>query len=231
MKKSLIAFGFAAVLAFAMTACGANSSGASGGNSQKTTSAKPVELVLTESGYTTDSSGYVHYAVCLENTNADKAAEFPVVTIVGKDGDGAIVFSDDWVIGKVLPGEKAYYASQAGNGTAAKTVEFSVATDSEKWKTADTYPAGVYSIENTNYIEGKYGMASFTGQITLTQDNEDFAAPMIVVVLRDGDGAIVGGYSTYLSGKLTKDKPTAFELRAHSLPEFASFEVYANPWF
>lgn len=233
MKKLLAVIGLTTVLAFGLTACGgggSSSGGDTGGDSKKEVPSEPVELTLVESGYSTGSSGYIHYAVCLENTNESKAAEFPVVTVVGKDANGSIVFSDDWTLGEVLPGEKAYYASQAGNGTAPETVEFSVTTDSKKWKNADAYPEGIYSIDSTNYVEGTYGMSSFTGQITLTQGNEDFAKPMVVVVLRDGNGAIVGGCNTYLSSDLVKDTPATFELKAYDMPEFSTFEIYANPW-
>lgn len=233
MKKLLAVIGLTTVLAFGLTACGgggSSSGGDTGGDSKKEASSEPVELSLVESGYSTGSSGYIYYAVCIENTNESKAAEFPVVTVVGKDANGSIVFSDDWTLSGVLPGEKAYYASQAGNGAVPETVEFSVTTDSKNWKNADAYPEGIYSIDSTNYVEGSYGMSSFTGQITLTQDNEDFAKPMIVVVLRDGDGAIVGGYNTYLSSDLTEGSPAAFEVTAYDMPEFAAFEVCANPW-
>jgi hypothetical protein len=232
-KKLLAAIVLSAMLAFGLTACGGgttNTSSSGSGSQAVPTSSEPVELTVVESGYDVSTSGYLHYAVCIENTNAKKAAEYPVITVVGKDASGAILFSDDWTLGEILPGEKAYYANQAGNGTAPETVEFTVTTDSKKWKDADTYPAGIYTIESTNYTPGNYGMDNFTGQITMTQDNDDFEKPMIVVVLRDADGNIIAGYNTYLRSELVKDKPATFELNAYNPPEFASFEIYANPW-
>jgi len=243
MKRTVLALLFCLLMSLGLTACGSETTPASspadspqttapassGSGNQAVAPSTPADLKLVESGYTVTDSGYILYAVCIENPNADKAAEFPVISVVGKDAGGAILFSDDWTLGEVLPGEKAFYATSAGNGVAPASVEISLNVDSKKWKSESAYPAGIYSFENVNLIEGGFDQ-SITGQITLTQDNDKFKEPMIVVVFRDANGKLIGGESTYLSNELTAGKAAAFDISLWDAPDFASYEVYANAW-
>ncbi len=75
-----------------------------------------------------------------------------------------------------------------------------------------------------------------TGEITLKEDVEldsfaDVKTPMIVCILKDADGKIISGYTTFTSGDLTVGEPKAFDLESmFAAVDYATAEVYANPW-
>ena len=58
----------------------------------------PLEIV--ESGWSVGSTGYVNYAFALRN-NGSVLIEYPAVTVTGRDADGSVLFSDDWVVSEV----------------------------------------------------------------------------------------------------------------------------------
>lgn len=240
MKFSLGTVAAAVAVSIAIagcTGCGTNAGTNSGSQdsasaaSAQSEQSSPKSLEIAESGYQISDSGYVHYGIKLRNPNTSIAATFPVVHITCKDASGAIVSSNDWTLGVVLPQEEAYYANQAGNGSVPEDaqVEFTVSVDQNKWKAATPKAAEPYAIDGLNRVDSTY-RTSYTGQVTMNVDDQSYAKPMLVLILRDADGHIVYGTSTYLNSALTKGTPSAFEFGVYQAPEAASFEVHANPW-
>lgn len=243
MKFNLGTATVALALSVAIAACSgggakndANASSSSSQDSAQTASVQaeestPKDLEIAESGYQISDHGYLQYGIKLVNPNATMAARFPVVHVICKDASGAIISSDDWTLKEILPGEEAVYASQAGNGSlpADAQVEFTVSVDQKNWKEAKPEETDPYTIDGLNRVESNLG-TSYTGQITMNVDDKDYDKPQLVLILRDADGRIVYGTSTYLRSELTKGAPAAFEINAHGAPDAASFEVYANPW-
>jgi hypothetical protein len=194
------------------------------------------ELVLADSNYVL-SNGYVQYVLAINNPNTDYAPDSVNVSVVGRAADGTISFSDDWVIGTTLPGATTYWASQAGNGNVSEsdTVEIKISVDKDEWLTT-SMKDGFYKIENVSTSKAQYGGMSASGEITLTEDVElpghrGAKKPMLVCVLKNADGKLVAGYSTFVNSDLKVGEPSAFEIKSMSdAVEFSTAEVYANPW-
>ena len=239
MKHLMTAMFASTMLALSLCACSGSGSGAQASGSsdappaqeQASAEAALQDLEIVEAGYGVGESGYLHYAVCIHNPNQTKSAMFPVVHVTCKDSEGTLISSDDWTLGEIRPGETAYYAMQAGNGNIAADAEvtFTVTMREENWLDSEPLSDDPYVIDGLNVVEN-YGMYSFLGEITLNEGGEDYDSPMLVLVLRDADGHIVYGTSTYIYDELSVGTPAAFEINAYDVPEYASYEVYANPW-
>lgn len=86
---------------------------------------------------------------------------------------------------------------------------------------------------NVTVSESRYGSLEAKGEVTL---NEEFvtdfgtaAEPSLVCVLKDADGKLVTGFSTYLSGTLTVGQPKAFDFDSFfEGVDYETAEVYAN---
>ena len=57
------------------------------------------------------------------------------VTVSGKAEDGTVSFSDDWMIGGLLPGSTTYWSNHAGNDNVAETdnVEIKISVEDDGW--------------------------------------------------------------------------------------------------
>ena len=194
------------------------------------------DLVIEDSGYVL-SHGYVEFALAVTNPNEGVAPRFTNVSIVGRKEDGSIRFSDDWVIGSTAPGETTYWASQAGSGDVEEsdTIEITVKVNEGDWF-ATKQSGDCYAIENLSTDVGDFGDFKTTGEITLKEDVKldtfnDVKTPMIVCILKDADGKIISGYSTFISSELTVGTPQAFEATSmFDQVDYATVEAYANPW-
>ena len=189
-------------------------------------------LTVVDSNYSL-SSGYVKYVLEIQTTNTDYKALFAHVNIVGKTTDGSIRFSDDWTIGDIEPGTTTFWASQAGNGDSLETdtVEITVSVDDSDWIKSDGVPENLYTITNTTVNTNPYGMITATGEITLNEEGDTYRMPMIVVVLKDADGKLVGGFDGFIDSDLTVGTQSTFEVNNFAMhADYASYEVYANPW-
>lgn len=227
MKKTIIATAAAFALCATLVGCGSGESApaesADAPEAQQVEQKEEGEVVLVESGWSAED-GYIMFGIVLENTGS-QAAEFPTVQITAKDESGAIISSDDVVLSVIAPGEKVAFGSQAGNGTAPATVEFSV-IDADFTDKPLTQPA-TFSIEGANEQADEYGWVTWVGQIANTSE-VDCGMVNVSVILRNG-GAIVGGYSGYVDN-LKADMTQSFEVDGYSVPEHDSFETYAMAW-
>lgn len=92
---------------------------------------------------------------------------------------------------------------------------------------------GALIYSNVTVSESRYGSLEAKGEVTL---NEEFvtdfgtaAEPSLVCVLKDADGKLVTGFSTYLSGTLTVGQPKAFDFDSFfEGVDYETAEVYAN---
>lgn len=230
------------VMVFALVGCGGES-GRSGSNTSSSTSgtkesapastSEPFPLEIVESGYSVSDAGYVMYGIGIKNPNEGKEADLPSFTITGEADDGSIVFSDKQTLIAIAPGETVYYGFQAGNGTVPATVEFALGdcgfSDCEKPDSA------LFTVSNVSEVPGSFGMASYTGELTLNVDLSGSSNPSLLkqtcvtAILRDASGAIIYGMSTYVdTPELGETVP--FEVSAYSVPEHASYELHAQIW-
>lgn len=191
----------------------------------------PQDLVITESGWSVNSSGYTFYGFGLQNPNTEVEAQYPTVKITGRDASGSILFSEDQTLFVVFPQETVYYGFQAGSGTAPATVEFTLGDC--QWVDSEGLPEQLFTIANTSEVDEGYGSMAYTGEITCNADIDasagQYMQTAVTAILRDANGAIVYGMSTFIDTP-AKDQPTPFEVSAYDVPEHASYEIYAQLW-
>ena len=184
-------------------------------------------LEVTESGWSTDSSGYVHYALALRNSS-DVAIEFPTVRIVGKAQDGTVLFSDEKPLMVIGAQQTVLFGSQAGNGQVPATVEFET-LDPRDYYIGSRSNIPEYAVSGVSESHDRFGGTTFTGMVEMTAGQADDDMVAVSVVLRDDAGSMVGGYSGFVTcGKV--GQKAAFEVQAQNAPEHASFEVFAQQW-
>lgn len=188
----------------------------------------PIEII--ESGWSADEHGYIYYGIGLKNPNSSFEAQSVTVTITGKDDQGKIVFADNQVMSFILPGGEYYFGSQAGNGTAPQTVEFSVSVKDSGWVENDRQSFAAYDVANINEVVSEYGDTSFTGELTANADWSDVNSAWVSVILRDASGSIIYGTNTFAD--ISEEGQTVpFEIHAYEPPEHATYELIAVPWF
>lgn len=184
-------------------------------------------LSIVESAWFVKAGGYISYTFALHNDSADLTVEFPTVDIVGRDESGNIISSDYMVRSVVGPGETIYFASEAGNGTAPHSVDFSLRKPE------------AYNVERTrkerasfrvSYVSETFdedGKSLFVGEVGLEKGVPSSGQIAVTVVLRDEQGAMVGGSTTY-AGAPGKNASTTFETMAGTFPRHASIEAYVE---
>ena len=188
-------------------------------------------LAIGESGWHANG-GYVHYAYELRNTSASTVVAFPQVTAVGKDGNGNILFSEDYVGMRILPEQTVWVTGQAGNGGEDPA--------SVTFRTAD--PSADNMTENKNEKAWRFttsalhanqgdGTTNFSGEIGVGSrgDGSDGSQVRVSLVLRGKDGSIVYGDLTYvpLPSDGRRQSFTIMEPTA-DLPAYSTFEVHAQ---
>lgn len=184
-------------------------------------------LEVTESGWSTDPSGYVHYALALRNSS-DVAIEFPTVRIVGKAQGGTVLFSEEKPLMVIDAQQTVLFGSQAGNGQVPATVEFE-ALEPRDYYIGSRSNVPAYTVSGVSESHDRFGGTTFTGMVEMTAGQADDDMVAVSVVLRDDAGSIVGGYSGFVTCDKVGQK-AAFEVQAQNAPEYASFEVFAQQW-
>ena len=199
------------------------------GDSTQNAGENPLEVV--EFGWSADSNGFISYAFGLRN-NADTLIEYPAVTVTGRDADGSVLFSNDWVVSEVAAGETGYFASVAGNGTAPATVEITPIVPDDYQYTSTAEARAVFSVSGAREVSDGFGGIQFVGEVTTEKDGGSLGMGQVIlsVVLRDGSGQIVYGTSGF-ADRPSVGETTSFSIDAFGAPrDYASFEVYACPW-
>lgn len=224
MKKKILAAVVATALCAIMVGCSGGSDGEPAKDSQKQDAqAANDEVVLVDSGWSA-TNGYIMYGVVLEN-KSDKTAEFPTVQITAKDASGAIISSDDAVLCDIQPGQKVAFGSQAGNGEAPASVEFSL-IKADFTKNPMNEPCS-YQLDGVSDRKDSYGGVDWVGQITNTSENDADMVNVSVILYKDG--AIVGGYSGYVDA-LSAGMTQSFDVMGYDVPEYDAYETYAMTW-
>ena len=231
--KRIVALGAAAALAATLAGC-ASPSGQEPADSAPNASeqqanqapAQENKLTVVDSGWSADEQGYVHYGIIIKNEGA-QGALFPVIKVTGKDADGAVISSDEQTLMEINPGQELAWGGQAGNGTAPATVEFELSVGSSNWQDADAAEP-MFEVSGLSAQDSGYGTVNFVGEVTnLTDADRDQAA--VVVLLRDEAGAIVGGYTSFVSN-VPAGGTTSFDVLGYGVPAYDAIEGSAQPW-
>ena len=231
--KRIVALGAAAALAATLAGCASPSGqeptdSAPSASEQQANQAPAQEnkLTVVDSGWSADEQGYVHYGIIIKNEGA-QGALFPVIKVTGKDADGAVISSDEQTLMEINPGQELAWGGQAGNGTAPATVEFELSVGSSNWQDADAAEP-MFEVSGLSAQDSGYGTVNFVGEVTnLTDADRDQAA--VVVLLRDEAGAIVGGYTSFVSN-VPAGGTTSFDVLGYGVPAYDAIEGSAQPW-
>lgn len=188
-----------------------------------------ADLEIVESGWSSDSQGYVYYAFALKNPN-DFVVDLPGVKITGRGEDGQVLFSEEQYLYVVGAGETNYFGSLVGGGEPPTTVEFEP-LPVEGYQVGLTGSEVSFSVSNVSASLGHGGMTSFTGDvITVSDDGRGIGSDVaLTVVLRDESGQIIYGATAYVT-RPSMGKTTSFEIEQYGVPDYATYEVYAQAW-
>nr|WP_205832776.1 serine/threonine-protein kinase [Bifidobacterium sp. DSM 109957] len=211
-----------------------DSSNSDGGSSDNNDQAQsdhtdnPVKLV--ESGWSVDDSGYVHYAIGLNNTSDTMDVVYPTVTVVGRAKDGTILFTQDDAYPTLAAGKTAHYGGQAGQGTAPDSVEFIVQTPVD-YNLVKTQPSPDFTTTRLAVIPDDFGNVTFTGEISV--DNNGYSPSngqgvWVYVTLRGKDGQPIYAQSGSASWP-ADDGTSPFSVTVWGLPDYASYDISVYP--
>ena len=196
------------------------------------------EVEIVDSGYTVldpNSIGdiYLTYAVTIKNNNKKMAADFPVITVTGRNEDGSILFSEEHTLGTILPGDTVSWGDDCIDckGETPASVDIAVGgADFVKPERSlnNTVPSTDFAIENLSEVPGEFDYA-VTGEITNNSDT-DYDSVAVTVILKN-QGKVVGGFTGY-ADNLTAGKQAAFDISSFmsELPTHDSIEVVAQGW-
>jgi len=201
-------------------------------------------LKITDTAYTVDEYGHVHYIVQVKNPNKYHEATYATVTATGFNRDGSIAFSGESYCGPLMPGDSAYVCGSDYSEGFSKggTVKFSVAVSSYNWRsTAAKLPSNLYELSNVSIRrtgDSQYAYLQATGVIKHARsvDKQDVGSdtdsPSIVCVLKDSRGKLVGGFDGYVSNELAVGASAAFDFSdsgAWRNTRYASVQLYVCP--
>lgn len=86
----------------------------------------------------------------------------------------------------------------------------------------------MFEVSGLSAQDSGYGTVNFVGEVTnLTDADRDQAA--VVVLLRDEAGAIVGGYTSFVSN-VPAGGTTSFDVLGYGVPAYDAIEGSAQPW-
>lgn len=191
-------------------------------------------LEVVESGWSVDAHGYVCYGVGIRNASSEFDVMYPEVSIVGRNAEGDVLFSDQQTLFAAFAGQAVYFGGIAGNGTAPASVEFSVVAPESFNVSEKAVQAPVLRVGEISSTPDGFGGTAFTGEVALEEGDYLDAGSgdvAVSVILRDEQGAIVYGATNFVS-RPSKGKNVAFEVDGYtgSVPAYATVEAYAQPW-
>ncbi|MBX9032491.1 hypothetical protein [Gordonibacter massiliensis (ex Traore et al. 2017)] len=234
--KKIVAMGAAAALALTLAGCSGGTADqqqsgegapSASQDAQNAAPAKENKLTVTDSGWSVDDQGYVHYGIIVKNEGS-QGALFPTIKVTGKDESGNVVSSDQQTLMSLRPDQEVAWGGQAGNGTAPATVEFELSVGSNNWQDSDEN-IDMFKVDGVSAQDSGYGTVNFVGEITSLLTDTDMDQVAVSIILRNGDGAIVGGYTGFAEN-LAAGATTSFDVLGYGVPEYVDFEAWAQPW-
>lgn len=187
-------------------------------------------LKVVESGWRAASHGVVNYALTVENTSNEMIVDFPQIDITGRDGTGGVVLTDSIVLGQILPGQRLTLASLAGSSEAPEEMEFEPVSPDSLQLRRDQEVASTFEVKDVR--EQRHGDdLTVSGNVVCTTrgtESQSLGDVWVSVVLRDAEGKIVSGYSTF-ADRPDQGERAPFTIDVLDCPDHASAEVAAAP--
>lgn len=161
-----------------------------------------VPFRVAESTYfvsNTYGSIFVKWAAVIENPNAELYGLFPAVTVTARDETGAVIATNDLVLGELPPGVKIACSGQLSAASVPATVE--IKPSKVEWKPtktrADDYQT--FGVDKPRMTLSGRDLFQVTGDIS-NPYSKDIDIVRVVVLLRDSDGKLIGGDTAYVDG-------------------------------
>ncbi len=202
-------------------------SSAPGGASQADVHRAADSLGIVESGWRTNASGYVDYAVTLKNASEDLTVEFPAINIVGRDASGAVLFSSEQVMGVLFPGSTMTFACMAGDGTAPSSVEFSLVKPQDYQVRRATGKPTAYEVHGVSARRGAHGELAISGELELSTEGDEplpVGDVWLSVLFRDAEGKIISGMNGFVPSPDAGER-APFSIQLFDCPDYATLDV------
>jgi len=211
------------------SANGQTTDGDSTDNTQSDTTENPLKI--TESGWSADSAGYIHYAVAVKNTSSTLQVEFPAISITGRAKDGSILFAEDNLREVSFPKQTIYLVGQAGNGPGSETpesVEFSI-NQRGGTNIRQSHDVVTFTTSNLSVSHNSFSRTLFNGEIKAKNTGYDsiLNGAYVTVVLRNKKGDIIYGNAQFIDSILD-GKTHSFSIPIDDCPDYASYEIHAS---
>lgn len=195
-----------------------------------------LPLKIAEYGWSVDSMGYVRALVGLQNTSVNMAVDMPIIRVTGYDAAGAQTFTEEQGAMVCLPGQVSYIyvQSTAEAGTTAR-VEVALEAGATTKERRVTTPISL-DVSDVSAKADAFGGLTITGSVSLGGDGSwSESAPlsnsvMLISVLRDDAGQIVGGAIDFLTTVPAAGESAPFSITDYGAPDYATVEVHAQPW-
>ncbi len=188
-----------------------------------------VELEVVDNGFSTyrayDDSTRVSWGVVLHNPNEAWLATSVDATVTFLDSDDSVLGSSSDTIAAILPGQDAALAESTFDDI-GEVDDIRVQIRAGSWEEVEE-SVGTFETDDVNVRPQDYGGWTVTGSVasTFVDDFEDVYA---VAILRDGEGAIVGGGWTFLDF-VPGNGDTSFEIDVlDEIADVDSAEVHVN---
>lgn len=211
------------------SANGQTTDGDSTDNTQSDTTENPLKI--TESGWSADSAGYIHYAVAVKNTSNTLQVEFPAISITGRAKDGSILFAEDNLREVSFPKQTIYLVGQAGNGPGSETpesVEFSI-NQRGGTNIRQSHDVVTFTTSNLSVSHNSFSRTLFNGEIKAKNTGYDsiLNGAYVTVVLRNKKGDIIYGNVQFIDS-IFDGKTHSFSIPIDDCPDYASYEIHAS---
>lgn len=190
-----------------------------------TTSRKPsADPVIVEEGFWTagnlDDAGWV---AIVENPNGDWLLTRVSFDINVVDADNRVIDTDFDSVGFILPNGQAVISGRVFDPPAEiASLEFEASWDTED---VSGQLLGEFVVSDVK-VEEASRRTVWSGNVTSTFD-EEMKSAEVSVVLRDGDGNLIGVNFTFAD--VTSERQTFWEITMFDAPNFESYEVMVSP--
>lgn len=234
VTKTMVSIGCAAAISCVAFGCSSPENATQEQNEPAIASidqkAAPSDIVVNESGFTTDEHGIVYFAAIVSNPNSNWAAERIEVTAISKDESGTIIGTQKQMVKLLFANGKTAVCGTAKNASAPASVDFQVSVPANAWTQTDVTQADFEKdihINGINEINDGSIMTSFTGE-AVNNSKIAYSVPAVNVVLRAEDGSIVTGYSGFVTTEMPSGSVMPFSVDAFNVPAHASIEAYID---
>ncbi|MEV6980102.1 FxLYD domain-containing protein [Sphaerisporangium sp. NPDC051017] len=210
----------------------ASLAGCGGDEPRREQALKPLVMKEQTSSVAQGAGGYVvTWAGVITNPNRWHFGENVAATVVGKDASGKEVVRMEQPLDAVPPAGSLKFTGQAT--ASAAPVDVKVTFRPARWRQAGRIPSAFVPFPITAPITEKLGNGSYLVTGAVGNPYQKAATSLVITaLLRDKDGKLIGGASTYVDD-VRAGSPRRFVLTVDSLSSagpVARTDIAARTW-